>query len=85
MILMGQEFGESWGVGFRRTDFLRSRFISTYQYIGDKESSNLINYYGLLNKQRLNTNNRALISGNRYFLNTTSFKKSVELYAQTVT
>ena len=29
MLLMGQEFGESWGLGFRRSAILPSRFYGT--------------------------------------------------------
>jgi hypothetical protein len=32
MLLMGQEFGEPYGLGFRRPDFLRSRFEGSPQF-----------------------------------------------------
>jgi glycosidase len=66
MVLMGQEFGESWGLGFRRSDYLRSRFVgsSNYRQDGDK----LIDYYGTLIKSRLR--NRALYSSNIAYLRT---------------
>jgi hypothetical protein len=68
MLLMGQEFGESWGLGFRRSDFLRSRFVGTGNYRADGDA--LVNYYGSLIRARLDNANRALISTNRYFLRT---------------
>ena len=70
MILMGQEFGESWGLGFRRSDFLRSRFVGTsnYQTYGDA----LVTLYSSFIHGRLDPFNRALTSANRYFLRPTS-------------
>jgi glycosidase len=66
MLLMGQEFGESWGLGFRRSDFLRSRFIGTGNYV--QAGDQLVDYYGSLIKSRLSYSNRALYSSNRSFL-----------------
>jgi len=70
MILMGQEFGESWGLGFRRSDFLRSRFVGTsnYQTYGDA----LVTLYSSFIHGRLDPFNHALTSANRYFLRPTS-------------
>jgi hypothetical protein len=66
MLLMGQEIGESWGLGFRRSDYLRSRFIGTANYQSDGDS--LVNYYGSLIRGRLDNANRALVNGGRTYL-----------------
>jgi hypothetical protein len=68
MILMGQELGESWGLGFRRSDYLRSRFVGspTYSASGDA----LVDYYHAMASGRLRFENRALLSPNHYYLRT---------------
>ncbi len=66
MLLMGQELGESWGLGFRRSDYLRSRFEGTPNYQADADS--LVNYYGSLIRGRLDNANRALVSEGRIYL-----------------
>jgi len=66
MILMGQEFGESWGLGFRRSDFLRSRFVGNANFRSNGDD--LVNLYGGMIRQRLDAANRALLSPKRYFL-----------------
>lgn len=70
MILMGQEFGEPWGVGFRRSDYLRSRFEGTEQYNPDGEA--LRELYHAMITSRLDQRNRALYSSeqNSAFLRT---------------
>jgi glycosidase len=68
MILMGQELGEKWGLGFRKSDFLRSRFEGTENYIGDSNFYKLIDYYGTMIHARLDHANRALLSSHSYFL-----------------
>ncbi len=66
MLLMGQEFGEAWGLGFRRSDYLRSRFegSSNYQPQGDA----LVDFYGTMIRGR--ANNRALYASNKAYLRT---------------
>jgi hypothetical protein len=66
MLLMGQEFGEAWGLGFRRSDMLRSRFIGSSNYQSDGDT--LVNYYGSLINARLDGSNRALTTGGRTYL-----------------
>jgi 1,4-alpha-glucan branching enzyme len=66
MILMGQEFGESWGLGFRRSDYLRSRFEGSSNYRAEGDA--LADYYGTLVKARLG--NRSLYASNRAYLRT---------------
>jgi glycosidase len=66
MLLMGQEFGEAWGLGFRRSDYLRSRFVgsSNYQDGGDA----LADFYGTMIKSR--RDNRSLYASNKAYLRT---------------
>ncbi len=68
MLLMGQEFGESYGVGFRKSDFLRSRFEGTGQYFAWGDA--LVEYYRSMIRGRLDGRNRALVSSPRHFLRT---------------
>ena len=68
MILMGQEFGEPWGLGFRRPDFLRSRFYGTDQHAADGQS--LVDFYGRMNRARQDFRNTSLVSDHYYYLRT---------------
>jgi hypothetical protein len=54
MLLMGQEFGEGWGLGFRRSDFLRARFDA------DPSRDALVGLYHAMIDGRLDERNRAL-------------------------
>ncbi len=66
MILMGQEMGESWGLGFRRSDYLRSRFVGSSNYRADGDA--LVDYYGTLVSSR--AHNRSLYASNKAYLRT---------------
>lgn len=66
MIVMGQEFGESWGLGFRRSDYLRARFVGTPNYRDQGDA--LVDYYGAMTRAR--ATNRALYSSNKAYLRT---------------
>lgn len=68
MLLMGQEFGESWGLGFRRNDFLRARFEGTENFQADGQQ--LVDFYRSLITERLAHSNRALYASNYAFLDT---------------
>jgi glycosidase len=68
MLLMGQEFGESWGLGFRKSDLLRSRFEGTDQFFAFGDA--LVEYYHSLIRARLDGRNRALLASPRAFLRT---------------
>jgi hypothetical protein len=50
MILMGQEYGEPFGLGFRRSDFLRGRFEGTDQFNPNGEA--LVDFYALMFRAR---------------------------------
>jgi len=67
MLLMGQELGESWGLGFKRSDMLRSRFVGHPNYRGDAADA-LIDTYGRFVRARLDPRNRALLAPDRAFL-----------------
>lgn len=66
MLLVGQEFGESWGLGFKRSSFIPSRFIGHPNYSNNGDP--LISLYYKMNTARQDYRNRALLSGNRQFL-----------------
>ncbi|MBI5531864.1 MAG: hypothetical protein HY898_04060 [Deltaproteobacteria bacterium] len=66
MMLMGQEFGEPWGLGFKRSDFLRSRFEGEWQY--SPQGDSLVDYYHRFASERLKPENVALLSPNYYYL-----------------
>jgi glycosidase len=68
MMLMGQEFGEAWGLGFKRSDYLRSRFVGTAQY--QAQGDTLAAYYHTLISSRLDNLNRALVAPHYSFLQT---------------
>jgi len=69
MILMGQEFGEPYGLAFRKSDFLRSRFPGTEQY--NEKGDALAGYYKSMITGRLAHENRALLQPNYEYLRTT--------------
>jgi len=66
MLLMGQEFGEPWGLGFRKSAFMPSRFEGTEQF--HPQGQSLVQSYGAMNRARLEPANQALLSANHYFL-----------------
>lgn len=68
MLVMGQEFGEPWGVGFRRSDYLRSRFVGTSQF--NTRGSDLAAYYKTMATERLRYENRALLAPQHAYLRT---------------
>jgi len=75
MMLMGQEFGESWGLGFRRSDFLRSRFD------GDPSRDALVGLYRSMTSGRLDDRNRALRAPNERVLPTRDGSYEGRIYA----
>jgi hypothetical protein len=66
MIVMGQELGESWGLAFRRRDFLRARFEGSGHDRDDADA--LVGFYRDVIAARLADENRALYSAGRAFL-----------------
>lgn len=68
MLLMGQEFGEPWGLGFRRSDFIRSRFEGSGN--DNEQGDALVDYYHEMITSRLDASTRALLYPNHWFLRT---------------
>ena len=68
MMLMGQESGEPDQLGFRRSDYLRSRFVGTSEY--SAEGATLAAYYKTFITSRLANENRALVAPHYSFLMT---------------
>ncbi|MFH1808063.1 MAG: alpha-amylase family glycosyl hydrolase [Pseudomonadota bacterium] len=66
MLVMGQELGEPWQLGFRRSDLLRSRLVGTPQR--HPQVRELLGYYRQLIEARLDHRNRALRAPNYRFL-----------------
>ncbi|MFT3772943.1 MAG: alpha-amylase family glycosyl hydrolase [Minicystis sp.] len=66
MMLMGQEFGEWRGLGFRRADYLHARFVGSDSYTSSGDA--LAGYYQRMASQRLAYENRALVSANHAYL-----------------
>jgi glycosidase len=66
MALMGQEFGEPWGLAFRGEDSLRSRFRDEKNH--HPQGQALVDFYGMINRARTDPTNRALLSPNHAYL-----------------
>lgn len=69
MIVMGQELGASYGIGFKRSDFIHARFPNSGD--GMLGADALADYYKRMSTQRLDPSNRALLAPNHYYLRTT--------------
>ena len=81
MILMGQEIGEPWGLGFRRSDLLRSRFEGTPNAFA--QADGLLALYRAMATERLEHDNRALLAPNRATLRARdSGKADARIFAQ---
>jgi hypothetical protein len=68
MVLAGQELGEPWGLGFKRSDFIRSRFEGSNNFRSDSPS--IRDFYARMMHARTKFSNRALYSSGRHFLRT---------------
>lgn len=68
MLLMGQELGEPWGLGFRRSDLIRARFDGSPNQRPDADA--LVDFYGAMARARLDERNRALVADHHAFLRT---------------
>lgn len=66
MLLMGQEFGESLGLSFKRPDYVRARFVGSESYRDQGDA--LVDYYGKLVASRFA--NRSLFASNKAYLRT---------------
>ncbi|MBI5609063.1 MAG: hypothetical protein HY902_09295 [Deltaproteobacteria bacterium] len=79
MLLGGQEWGEPWDLGFRKSDYLRGRFPAeaNWQPQGDA----LTDLYKKIHKARSAPQNVALRKGNYYFLRTDQGTVKDQLFA----
>ena len=66
MLLMGQEFGEPYGLGFRRSDYIRGRFYGQDNHRDDGDA--LVDFYGNMIRAKFAPANRALVWSDRWFL-----------------
>lgn len=80
MMLMGQEFGESWGLDFRKSDIIRSRFEGSSNY--SKHGDALRTYYQKMVNLRLAPENVALRSSRREFLRNKNDSQNENIFAQ---
>ncbi len=81
MLLGGQELGEPWGLGFKRSDFIRSRFEGSSNF--NPSGPELRDFYARMIWARTKNENRALYSSNRHFLRTKDGNKVDErIFAQ---
>jgi glycosidase len=80
MMLMGQEMGSSWGLGFKRSDFLRARFVNSGDGMAGAED--LGAYYTRMNQARLDPANRALLATNHWYLRTRDGGIDDRIFAQ---
>ena len=79
MLQGGQEYGEPWDLGFRRSDYLRGRFEGEDNW--DPRGDELTALYRAIHQARLAPENAALRKGNRYFLRTDGGKRKSQLFA----
>jgi hypothetical protein len=80
MIVMGQELGASWGLGFKRSDFIHARFAGSGDGIPGAEQ--LGAYYTRMNNARLDGANRALLAPNHWYLRTRDGGVDSRIFAQ---
>lgn len=80
MMLMGQELGASYGLGFKRSDFLRARFPGSGDGMAGAEA--LGAYYTRMNNARLEPANRALLASNHWYLRTRDGGVDDRIFAQ---
>ncbi len=80
MLLMGQEFGESWGLGFRRSDYLRGRFYGNANHRDDGAA--LSEFYRSMSVARRDSRNSAMVSQNVWYLRTRSNTVDERVFAQ---
>jgi glycosidase len=79
MLLAGQEWGEPWDLGFRRSDYLRGRFPNEALYSSKGDSLTLL--YRAIHEARLSPANVALRKGEKYFLRMENGQPKDQLFA----
>lgn len=80
MILMGQELGASWGLGFKRSDLLRARFAGSEDSIEDPDA--LSSMYARMITARLDRGNRALLAPTHAYLRPRDGSTDDRIFAQ---
>lgn len=78
-IVMGQELGATYGIGFKRSSFVEARFVGSADpgLGGDA----LISFYGRTSRERLAPENRALLAPGRWFLRTQGGDVDTRIFA----
>jgi glycosidase len=79
MLLTGQEWGERWDLGFRKSDYLRGRFPSEANW--EPEGDKLTTLYRQLHQARLAPQNVALRRGQFFFPRTDKGTVKDQLFA----
>ncbi len=79
MLMTGQEWGEPWDLGFRRSDYMRGRFPAEANW--NPQGDQLTNLYRNIHKARLAPENEALVHGKHYFLRTDQGTSKAQLFA----
>ena len=79
MLQAGQEWGEPWDLGFRRSDYLRGRFLDEPNF--DPRGDQLSGLYGAIHHARLADDNVALRRGETWFLRTDEGEPKQQLLA----
>jgi len=79
MIMTGQEWGEPWDLGFRRSDYLRGRFPAEANW--NPKGDELTSLYRKIHQTRLDPKNVALRKGLHYFPRTDKGTFKEQLFA----
>ncbi|MBM4397519.1 MAG: hypothetical protein FJ087_17765 [Deltaproteobacteria bacterium] len=79
MLQVGQEWGEPWDLGFRRSDYLRGRFPAEPNW--DGRGDKLTDLYRAIHRARLAPENAALRWGKYYFPRTDKGEVKEQLFA----
>lgn len=79
MMMTGQEWGEPWDLGFRRSDYMRGRFPQEANWNPDGDK--LTALYHSIHQARLAPENEALVHGQHYFLRTDQGTVKDQLFA----
>jgi len=79
MMMTGQEWGEPWDLGFRRSDYLRGRFPAEPNW--NPKGDELTSLYRKIHQARLDPMNVALRKGLRYFPRTDKGTLKEQLFA----
>lgn len=79
MLMTGQEWGEPWDLGFRRSDYLRGRFPTEANW--NPKGDELTELYRSIHQARLDPKNVALVAGKHFFLRMEGNRVKDQLFA----